>query len=147
MSFKINLNKLSNSELADLLNQVTLVISSRLNITKPGSSSSRISVCKEGKQKIKKQTVLISNLEPYIVEQTVLISNLEPYIVEEDIKEIFSRFGTITRIVIHYDSERRSLGIAELTFDNSYIAVKCVEEYDGAEIDGRPMSIKLLGST
>jgi len=66
----------------------------------------------------------------------VLISNLDPVVLGPDIQEIFQNLGTVTKAVVHYDSDRRSLGTAEVTFANAATATKAVEEYDGAEVDG-----------
>jgi len=52
----------------------------------------------------------------------------------------------IVKASVHYNSEGKSLGSAEVTFQNKATATKAVEEYDGAEVDGRPMYLKAIGS-
>jgi len=76
----------------------------------------------------------------------VLVSNLDPAVGAEDIKEIFQNLGSVVKAVVHYDQDRRSLGSAEVQFGNSATATKAVTEYDGAEVDGRPMYLKVIGS-
>jgi THO complex subunit 4 len=69
---------------------------------------------------------------------------LDPSVGADDIKEIFQNLGNVVKAVVFYDQERRSLGSAEVTFGNTVTATRAVEEYDGAEVDGRPMTLKLL---
>jgi len=77
---------------------------------------------------------------------TISISNLLPSVDEGDLKEIFGTMGTITRAVVHYERNGRSQGTAEVTFARSQDAEQAVKEYDAAEVDGRPMYLKMIVS-
>jgi len=77
---------------------------------------------------------------------TISISNLLPSVDEGDLKEIFGTMGTIIRAVVHYDRAGRSQGTAEVTFGRSQDAEQAVKEYDAAEVDGRPMYLKMIVS-
>lgn len=80
----------------------------------------------------------------------VLVTNLDSSINEEDIEEIFESAGGIKSVNLKTDAQGRSLGTAEVVFSKRAVAVKTVEDYDGAAVDGRPMYLRLLdaaGST
>lgn len=76
----------------------------------------------------------------------VSVSNLAREVTKEDVEEIFQQVGPVKSAIVHYDQEGRSLGTAEVTFKNKGSAEKAVEEYDRAEVDGRPMYIRLQAS-
>jgi len=76
----------------------------------------------------------------------VLVSNLENEVNADDVKEIFSQIGTVKSAVVNYAQTGRSLGTAEVTFGTQQEAEKAAEEYDGAEVDGRPMYLKLTST-
>jgi len=79
-------------------------------------------------------------------EGVIMASNLSYDIDEQDLQEMFRKFGTINKAIIHYDRNGRSQGTAELKFARTVDAEKAVSDYDGAEVDGRPMYLKLVGS-
>lgn len=72
----------------------------------------------------------------------IIISNLDPAIVDEDLKEIFSEFP-IESFHINYDRDGRSLGTGEVVFTRSHHATKAVKEFDNAEVDGIPITVRL----
>lgn len=76
----------------------------------------------------------------------VSVSNLAPEVTKDDVEEIFQQVGPVKSAVVHYNQEGRSVGTAEVTFKNKGSAEKAVQEYDRAEVDGRPMYIRLLAS-
>lgn len=47
---------------------------------------------------------------------------------------------------IHYDREGRSVGTAVVTFKKSADALKAVDEYDSAQVDGRAMYVKVIAN-
>jgi len=77
---------------------------------------------------------------------TISISNLLPTVDEGDLREIFGTVGSINRAVVHYDRSGRSQGSAEVTFVRYQDAEQAVKEYDAAEVDGRPMYLKMIVS-
>lgn len=76
----------------------------------------------------------------------VLVTNLDSSINEEDIEEIFEGAGGIKSVNLKKDAQGRSLGTAEVVFAKRAVALKTVEDYDGAAVDGRPMYLRLLES-
>jgi len=76
----------------------------------------------------------------------VLVSNLDHEVNADDVKDIFSQIGTVKSAVVNYAQTGRSLGTAEVTFGTQQEAEKAAEEYDGAEVDGRPMYLKLTST-
>jgi len=65
---------------------------------------------------------------------------------EGDLREIFGTMGSITKACVHYNRDGRSQGTAEVTFARSQDAEQAVKEYDAAEVDGRPMYLKMIVS-
>lgn len=74
----------------------------------------------------------------------VLINNLDLDIDEDDIEEIFQEAGEVKEVTIDTDDGGRHLGIAHVTFQDPADAVKAVQEYDAANVDGRPMFLRLI---
>ena len=60
-------------------------------------------------------------------------------------QEIFEKVGSIKSAVVNYAQNGVSLGTATVTFRRSADADKAAAEYDRAEVDGKPMYIKLIG--
>jgi THO complex subunit 4 len=75
-----------------------------------------------------------------------MLTNLDPQLTEEDCHEIFQNVGPVTRTVIHYNRDGSSLGTAEVHFANKNDAMRAVDEYDAAQIDGRPMYVKVIAN-
>ncbi len=71
---------------------------------------------------------------------------MDPEVSAEDVKTIFMARGEVVKAVVNYDKDGTSLGTAEVTFAKSDDAQKAVEEYDGAEVDGRAMYIKVIST-
>lgn len=74
----------------------------------------------------------------------ILINNLDLDIDEDDIEEIFQEAGEVKDVTIDTDDGGRNLGIAHVTFQDPADAVKAVQEYDAANVDGRPMFLRLI---
>lgn len=54
--------------------------------------------------------------------------------------------GEIRSAIVNYTQAGQSLGTATVTFKHSADAEKAVTDYDQAEVDGKPMYIKLIGT-
>ena len=80
-----------------------------------------------------------------VVGDTIHISNLDKSVTSDDLSDIFKPIGTIKSVNLHYDQNGSSIGTATITFQRKPDASKAVDEFDGAEVDGRVMNIKLVG--
>merc|ERR1712025_822951 len=75
---------------------------------------------------------------------SIIVRNLDPAVTEADVREIFSRVGKLKSAVVQYNAKGKSRGIATVTFANRSSADKAARDYDQAEVDGRPMYVKIV---
>jgi len=75
-----------------------------------------------------------------------MLSNLDPLITADDCIEIFQNVGPVTKAVIHYNSDGSSQGTGEVQFANKTDAMRAADEYDAAQVDGRPMYVKVIAN-
>jgi len=76
----------------------------------------------------------------------LLIANLDYGVTTNDVQELFEDVGAIRVARVHYDENGRSLGTAEVVFERRVDAVNAQQKYNGLNLDGRPMDIRLVGS-
>lgn len=74
----------------------------------------------------------------------VLVANLDDLVNEDDINEIFEELAPLKNIEMKTDNNGKFVGSAVVTFGSKQAAEKAVAEYEGAEVDGRPMYLKLI---
>jgi len=76
----------------------------------------------------------------------IMLSNLDPLITSDDCIEIFQNVGPVQKAVIHYNSDGTSQGTGEVQFANKNDALRAADEYDAAQVDGRPMYVKVIAN-
>lgn len=77
----------------------------------------------------------------------LVVSNLDFGVNDQDIQELFSRCGRIRKAAVHYDSNGRSQGTAEILFGGFSEANAAVKEYNGRLLDGRAMKVEIVGAS
>ena len=72
----------------------------------------------------------------------LFVGNLSWGIRDEQLKEAFSKAGTVEEAVVIMDRiKNRSKGFGFVTMSTEEEAKKAVEEFNGKEIDGRPVNV------
>ncbi|XP_063716335.1 aly/REF export factor 2-like [Symsagittifera roscoffensis] len=71
------------------------------------------------------------------------ISNLDFGVSNQDIKDLFSEFGKMRRFGVNFAQGGKSLGTAEVHFENRGSAVRAIQKYNNVTLDGRPMKLAI----
>ncbi|XAR58154.1 hypothetical protein NMG60_11026557 [Bertholletia excelsa] len=74
------------------------------------------------------------------------VSNLDNGVTNDDIRELFSEMGQLTRYAVHYDKNGRSSGSAEVVFARRSDAFQALKRYNDVLLDGKPMKIEIVGT-
>ncbi|KAG6089680.1 hypothetical protein E4U15_001943 [Claviceps sp. LM218 group G6] len=74
------------------------------------------------------------------------VENIHYDLTEEDLDELFSRIGPVSKLNLRYDRAGRSEGTAYVTYDRKEHAEEAVRQFDGANANGQPIKLKLLPS-
>merc|ERR1712130_179287 len=123
---------------------------------KPMNGSNRVSKKKQSKKKQSKKKkskqqngrangkAKASGVINPAVGKWILVRNLYSLVTQTDLKDIFSRVGKVTKAVVYYNPQGQSRGQGVVIFKNRSSVIKAVEDYDKAEVDGRPMSVDAL---
>merc|ERR1711971_88539 len=74
----------------------------------------------------------------------VSVTNLDKGVTEKDLKEIFSNVGKVKAAVLHYNAKGKSRGTGMVYFFNKSSMHKACNEYNQAEVDGKPMYVKAV---
>eukprot|EP00697_Spironema_sp_BW2_P001820 gnl/Spiro4/12447_TR6575_c0_g1_i1.p1 gnl/Spiro4/12447_TR6575_c0_g1~~gnl/Spiro4/12447_TR6575_c0_g1_i1.p1 ORF type:complete len:315 (-),score=83.36 gnl/Spiro4/12447_TR6575_c0_g1_i1:136-1041(-) len=75
---------------------------------------------------------------------SVHISNLHTQVTAEDLETIFGELGA-SSAVIHFGADGVSLGTGEMHFASGAKASVAIKKYNGVELDGKPMSLAVIG--
>ncbi|KAK2752898.1 hypothetical protein FQN54_008051 [Arachnomyces sp. PD_36] len=78
-------------------------------------------------------------------ESKIIVSGLPPDVNEANIKEYFTKSaGPVKRVMVTYNQNGTSRGIAALTFTKRDTAAKAAKDLNGLLVDGRPMKIEVV---
>ncbi|KAG9284818.1 hypothetical protein G9A89_003741 [Geosiphon pyriformis] len=72
----------------------------------------------------------------------LLVENLFYEVTQDDLETLFSKIGAIKKVFLHYDRAGRSLGVADITFEDSADAAAALRKYNGTMLEGQEMRIK-----
>ncbi|KAJ5458124.1 Nucleotide-bindingalpha-beta plait [Penicillium sp. IBT 31633x] len=75
----------------------------------------------------------------------ILVSGLPSDVSEANIKEYFNKSaGPVKRVMLTYNQNGTSRGIASIIFNKADTAAKATKELNGLLVDGRPMKIEVV---
>ncbi|KAJ5952577.1 uncharacterized protein N7479_010990 [Penicillium vulpinum] len=75
----------------------------------------------------------------------ILVSGLPSDVSEANVKEYFSKSaGPVKRVMLTYNQNGTSRGIASIQFNRADTAAKATKELNGLLVDGRPMKIEVV---
>ncbi|KAJ5497127.1 hypothetical protein N7463_009114 [Penicillium fimorum] len=75
----------------------------------------------------------------------ILVSGLPSDVSEANIKEYFNKSaGPVKRVMLTYNQNGTSRGIASIQFNRADTAAKATKELNGLLVDGRPMKIEVV---
>ncbi|KAJ5479515.1 hypothetical protein N7530_005024 [Penicillium desertorum] len=75
----------------------------------------------------------------------ILVSGLPSDVSEANVKEYFSKSaGPVRRVMLTYNQNGTSRGIASIQFNRADTAAKATKELNGLLVDGRPMKIEVI---
>lgn len=72
----------------------------------------------------------------------IYVGNLNYQLTEDDVRDVFSEFGEVTRVNLITDRDTgRAKGFGFVEMANAEDGKKAIENLDGAEINGRNMKV------
>lgn len=79
-------------------------------------------------------------------ERVLYVNNLNYDTTEASLKKEFEKFGNVERVAIGFRRDGRSLGNAQVQFKQKGQAQDAIDKMDGADVDGRPIKVKIFKS-
>ncbi|CAG8456839.1 4355_t:CDS:2 [Ambispora gerdemannii] len=76
----------------------------------------------------------------------LLVENLFYEVTQDDLQDLFSKTGAIKKVFLHYDRAGRSLGVADVIFEDPKDAAAALKKYNGTMLEGQEMRIKYAAS-
>lgn len=75
----------------------------------------------------------------------VHVANLDFSVSQLDMQELFGEFGKLLKVNMHFNQKGKSQGTCEVVFARKQDAAKAMKKYNGVPLDGRKMSISIIG--
>jgi len=76
----------------------------------------------------------------------VHVDNLDFGVTEKDMQELFSEFGRLKKVQLHYDSKGKSQGNCDLFFARKGDGIRAIKKYNNVPLDGRKMRLEVVGA-
>eukprot|EP01080_Neovahlkampfia_damariscottae_P008790 gene8790-738_t len=95
-------------------------------------------------QKEEKGKVIIKTKGNQGQSSKIEISNLNESVTGKDLDELFGKFGKVVKSYVKTDKEKKSLGIGYVIMKTPEEAQKATNEYDGAELDDKPIVVRIV---
>ncbi|KAF7174151.1 hypothetical protein CNMCM5623_006655 [Aspergillus felis] len=112
--------------------------------SKPGSAAVPVGGVKKNKPG-KPVAKGVQGGHPVATESKIMVSGLPSDVNEANIKEYFSKSaGPVKRVMLTYNQNGTSRGIASIVFSKPDTAAKAAKELNGLLVDGRPMKIEVV---
>lgn len=73
----------------------------------------------------------------------LIVDNLADTVTQVDVEELFSEFGNLVGVSMHYDKAGRSTGTAHVTFTCQASGLRAIQKYNGCTLDGVAMTIQM----
>ncbi|KTW27733.1 hypothetical protein T552_02173 [Pneumocystis carinii B80] len=81
--------------------------------------------------------------EPKALTYRVKVENLHYELTEDDLNGLFKRIGPVAKLNIKYDRSGRSTGIAFVNFERIEDAHNAINQFNGANAAGQPITLTL----
>ncbi|KAF7122587.1 hypothetical protein CNMCM5793_000612 [Aspergillus hiratsukae] len=113
--------------------------------SKPGSAAVPVGGVKKNARLAKPAAKGAQGGHPVATESKIMVSGLPSDVNEGNIKEYFSKSaGPVKRVMLTYNQNGTSRGIASIVFSKPDTAAKAAKELNGLLVDGRPMKIEVV---
>ncbi|PKX97689.1 uncharacterized protein P174DRAFT_429109 [Aspergillus novofumigatus IBT 16806] len=113
--------------------------------SKPGSAAVPVGGVKKNAKAAKPVAKGAQGGHPVATESKIMVSGLPSDVNEANIKEYFSKSaGPVKRVMLTYNQNGTSRGIASIVFSKPDTAAKAAKELNGLLVDGRPMKIEVV---